>query len=75
VGVFQCRPISFYWKRWDGEPEGSCFDINAFAFANAAISILLDLWIIALPVTQIMHLKMHWKKRIGVAMMFSVGLL
>ena len=26
VAIFQCHPISFYWKRWDGEHSGKCFD-------------------------------------------------
>lgn len=39
VAIFQCRPISHYWDKWDGEHEGKCININALAWANAAISI------------------------------------
>jgi hypothetical protein len=75
VGIFQCRPISFYWKSWDGEHQGQCVDVNALGWANAAISILLDGWMLALPMSQIVHLNLHWKKKIGVALMFIVGTL
>ena len=34
-GIFQCRPVSYYWTQWDGEHEGSCVNINAMAWANA----------------------------------------
>ena len=33
---FQCRPISYNWQLWDGEHVGTCVNINALAWANAA---------------------------------------
>ncbi|KAJ0163189.1 hypothetical protein CTA2_3374 [Colletotrichum tanaceti] len=73
LAVFQCTPISFYWTKWDLEHAGTCLDINAIAWANAGISILLDFWMLALPLSQIRSLNLHWKKKVGVAMMFFVG--
>lgn len=75
VGTFQCQPISHYWKSWDGEHKGKCFDVNAMAWGNAGISIILDGWMLALPMSQIIHLKLHWRKKLGVAAMFMVGTL
>ncbi len=75
VAIFQCSPISFFWNHWDGEHEGSCRDINAIAWANAAISIALDFWMLAIPLAQLKALNLHWKKKIGVALMFIVGTL
>lgn len=34
-GIFQCRPISYYWNQWDGEHKGRCVNVNAMAWANA----------------------------------------
>ncbi|KAH7327466.1 CFEM domain-containing protein [Rhexocercosporidium sp. MPI-PUGE-AT-0058] len=73
LAIFQCKPIDFYWTGWDGEHKGHCLNINALGWANAAISILLDFWMLGLPISQLIHLKLHWKKKIGVAMMFVVG--
>lgn len=73
TGIFQCRPISYYWNSWDGEHEGKCVDINALAWANAGISILLDAWMLGLPMSQVIYLNLHWKKKVGVALMFIVG--
>ncbi|KAK8134914.1 hypothetical protein PG984_006926 [Apiospora sp. TS-2023a] len=73
VAVFQCQPISFYWKKWDGDHQGTCFDINAMGWSNAAISIALDIWMLAIPLWQLRALKLHWKKKVGVAAMFIVG--
>jgi hypothetical protein len=73
VAIFQCRPISYFWTKWDGLHEGSCLDINAITASNAAISIALDLWILGIPLWQLWGLKLHWKKKVGVALMFCVG--
>ena len=48
---------------------------NAIGWANAAISVALDLWMIAIPLWQIRSLNLHWKKKIGVVIMFLVGTL
>ncbi|KAH7066094.1 hypothetical protein BKA63DRAFT_495960 [Paraphoma chrysanthemicola] len=73
VAIFQCRPISYFWTKWDGLHKGTCLDINSVTSSNAAISIALDFWSIGIPLWQLWGLKMHWKKKIGVAMMFCVG--
>lgn len=75
VAIFQCQPIAFYWTKWDGLQQGTCFDINATGWSNAAISIALDIWMLAIPLWQLRALKLHWKKKIGVAAMFIVGTL
>ncbi|KAM0258924.1 hypothetical protein ACHAQJ_003580 [Trichoderma viride] len=73
LALFQCHPISFFWTGWDGEHKGTCLNSNAIGWANASISIALDLWMLAIPLWQIRKLKLHWKKKIGVVMMFFVG--
>jgi hypothetical protein len=75
LAIFQCRPISYYWSGWDGEHQGTCLNVNGLAWSNAAISIVLDGWMLALPISQLFGLQLHWKKKIGVAMMFVVGTL
>ena len=49
VGIFQCQPIRYYWKQWDGEHQGKCINLNALGWANAGISIAIDIWMIGLP--------------------------
>ncbi len=75
VTIFQCAPISYYWNRWDGLREGSCMNPSAVAWANGAISIALDIWIIGIPLSQLNGLNLDWKKKLGVGAMFCVGLL
>lgn len=75
AALLQCRPISFFWTNWDGEHQGYCANVNAVGWANAAISIVLDLWMLAVPLSQLRRLRLHWKKKVGVALMFFVGTL
>jgi hypothetical protein len=73
VAVFQCQPIYYFWTKWDGMHKGTCLKINAITASNAAISIALDFWILGVPLWQLWGLKLHWKKKVGVALMFCVG--
>lgn len=75
LALTQCQPISYYWQGWDGLHEGHCIGINALAWAIAGVSIILDVWMLALPLSQLIHLQLHWMKKIGVALMFGVGTL
>lgn len=75
VGIFQCWPIKYYWQSWDREHEGKCININGLGWANAAISIALDFWMLAIPLSQLLYLKLAWNKKLSVASMFCVGTL
>jgi hypothetical protein len=73
--VFQCSPISFNWMGWDGEHEGSCVDKNALVLASAAINIVFDLWVIALPIPTLVQLQTSTMLKFQIIVMFSIGFL
>ncbi|EXV03224.1 CFEM domain protein [Metarhizium robertsii] len=74
TGIFQCTPISRYWTQYvDHDSPGHCININLFAWVHAALNIALDVWMIAIPLSQIKKLELHWKKKIGVTLMFLLG--
>jgi hypothetical protein len=76
IGIAQCMPISFFWLRYtDPSAQGRCLDINTFAWIHAAISIAVDVWMIAIPLSQLRRLQLHWKKKVGVTLMFLLGTL
>lgn len=75
IAIFQCRPIHHFWVKWDRQHEGQCLDINGITWSNAAISIALDCWMIAIPLWHLHRLQLDWRKKIGVALMFIVGTL
>lgn len=75
AAIFQCWPISYNWTRWDEQHQGKCIDITALAWSNAIVSIVFDFWMLAIPLVQLRKLKLHWKRKIGVGLMFGVGIL
>lgn len=75
AAIFQCSPISYFWTNWDGEHEGKCINIHALVWANAIASIVFDICILAIPLSQLHKLNLHWKRKVGVALMFIVGTL
>ncbi|KAH8751071.1 hypothetical protein F5883DRAFT_608593 [Diaporthe sp. PMI_573] len=81
VGVFvivdlaQCQPMSYFWDMWDGEHVGRCINIYAMAWAHAIINIVLDVWMLALPASQVWGLKMPFRRKFGVMVMFGLGIL
>ncbi|KAI1624485.1 50S ribosomal protein L36e [Exophiala viscosa] len=72
--ALHCLPISYTWTSWIGETTGHCTNLNAFAWAHAIINIVFDLWIIVLPIPQLLQLALGRKKKIQITLMFSVGL-
>ena len=75
ASAFECQPVSSYWMSWDNERPGKCVNINALAWSNAIVSIVLDVWMLALPLYEVFQLQLSWRKKIGVFMMFFVGTL
>ncbi|GJN72663.1 hypothetical protein PLICBS_006738 [Purpureocillium lilacinum] len=73
--VFQCHPTQYYWEQYDfgRTVEGGCININASAWANAAISVATDFWLLVIPLSQLRKLKLHWKKKVGATLMFFTG--
>jgi rhodopsin domain-containing protein len=73
--IFQCTPVHYYWDGWDEGHEGKCLSLNGLVWANAAVSISLDFWMLALPLSQIRHMSLRWRKKVEVSLMFAVGML
>ncbi|KAI9164052.1 Satratoxin biosynthesis SC18 cluster protein [Paramyrothecium foliicola] len=75
VDIFKCLPVSYFHTRWDGEHEGTCSNVNAITWSNAAISIAVDIWMLAIPLSLVKSLNMTLKKKFQAGMWFLVGTL
>ncbi|RDA94343.1 hypothetical protein CP533_3804 [Ophiocordyceps camponoti-saundersi (nom. inval.)] len=79
LAVFRCRPVDYNWLQWEtrrrGEGVGRCLDADAIARSNAIVNILLDVWMLVIPVWQLKDLSLDWKRKAGVGAMFAVGTL
>ncbi|KAL4861977.1 hypothetical protein BDV12DRAFT_56768 [Aspergillus spectabilis] len=73
--AFQCSPVSYNWNGWDGEHEGSCVEKNTLVVTAAAVNIVLDAWVIAMPIPKVLRLQASITTKLQVIFMFSVGFL
>ncbi|KNG47650.1 cfem domain-containing protein [Stemphylium lycopersici] len=71
--ALQCIPIRIAWEHWDGEHHGKCINLNADAWASAAVNIILDLVVIMLPMRELSKLAMSRRRKFGVMLMFLGG--
>lgn len=74
VELFQCTPREKIWNPlYEG---GSCpMNMHAHNFASGIFNIISDLVILAVPQSIIWKLQMSTSKRIGVSLLFTIGIL
>lgn len=73
VALFlECRPYDAIWKFTVPNPE--CIDKAALELATASIHLFFDIMVLLLPQKVIWSLQMNIRQKIGVSIMFSVGL-
>ncbi|TLS22379.1 uncharacterized protein PpBr36_10089 [Pyricularia pennisetigena] len=72
--IFRCSPIQYQWIGWDRMQQGHCImDTHALVWAHAIVGLLIDLWMIYLPISQIWGIQMNLGKKLAVSSMFGVG--
>jgi hypothetical protein len=67
-----CKP---YAKLWDKTVPGTCNNNNAFDVATASYNFVSDFLILLLPQRIIWRLHLKLKKKIGIAVIFAIGLM
>lgn len=74
--LFQCRPVSYTWTKWDGEHEGQCTNLAAGVFSHAAVNMALDLVVLILPLPLLYRLQLSYSvmAKVHIFVMFSFGL-
>ncbi|KAI6371841.1 hypothetical protein MCOR25_003869 [Pyricularia grisea] len=75
LSIGQCSPISYAWTQWVEDGPGTCIQSGKLLWAQAISSMLLDFWILALPLSQIARLQRSLPTKLGVAAMFSLGII
>ncbi|WQF80419.1 Putative extracellular membrane protein, CFEM [Colletotrichum destructivum] len=68
--MFQCIPIQAVWDR---SIHGRCLNITAISYAGAAVTIIEDLILIAMPIPELMKLQLGLKKKLAVVFLFGFG--
>lgn len=68
----QCTP---HETIWDFRVPGKCFDLYPLQIASASIHLVSDVAIFLVPQRIIWNLNMTWQKRLGVSVIFGLGLM
>lgn len=72
--VFQCTPVDYFWKRMsDPTLKGTCVDTASFYVATAALTILTDILVLALPFWIFLGLKMASRLKFALIGVFLLG--
>ena len=76
LAIFYCTPIKKGWSQQVYPPiKGSCLNLRTAYIAGAAINTASDLSIVILPQPVIWHLQLSSKRKLGLCLIFLVGLL
>jgi hypothetical protein len=73
--IFQCTPIHYNWDRLNNGRGGHCINITTWGWANGMLNVILDVWLIALPLPEVIKLNLTLRKKLKAMMMFVVGCL
>ncbi|KAK1848958.1 CFEM domain-containing protein [Colletotrichum chrysophilum] len=73
--IFQCTPISFNWDGWKRDfGTYRCLDLHRLVNIAGGLSISHDLIILVLPLPLLWGLNTSKRSKIGISLMFSLGL-
>lgn len=67
-----CTP---YKRNWDKTIPGSCLDTKVINLSTAAVNLVIDMAIFALPQKVIWSLQMSNRRRIGFSVIFAIGIM
>ena len=70
VSFAQCRPLEAIWDR--SITTGQCLDVGTIAFIGGALSIAWDVFLIALPLHEVLKLQATLRDRLIVILAFGV---
>ena len=77
--TFQCTPINSFWDRFNediplsAQASWTCINLPVYGYTGAALQLVLDLWLMALPMPELLRLSLPLRKKLVVCFMFAVG--
>lgn len=70
--IFQCTPVV---RAFDRSVAGHCISNSPFWYANAGFNISTDVIILLMPMPLVYKLKIPTLQKVGLAMVFALGIL
>ncbi|KAH7394661.1 hypothetical protein BKA66DRAFT_282990 [Pyrenochaeta sp. MPI-SDFR-AT-0127] len=72
TSIVPCVPVGRYWNK---SVQGGCLPNGVLWFLNAGLNIFSDFIVVLLPIPSILSLQLPKKQKIGVSLIFALGLL
>jgi hypothetical protein len=72
ASALTCAPLE---KTWDTSLSGQCLNTASFFISNASLNLVSDIIVLALPHKVIWNLRMSRRKKIGVSLVFAIGIM
>ncbi|KAI3392592.1 hypothetical protein diail_5466 [Diaporthe ilicicola] len=69
-----CQPMQFFWTKFDGTSEGTCIDVSSFFIAFSIFNVSLDVFLLVLPIPQVLKLHMSARKKMIVCALMLLGI-
>ena len=73
--IFQCTPIASQWNNLEIRNQGNCVAQKPFYYANSITDLILDIFILALPLPMVARLKLPLTQKFAVGGMLLLGVL
>lgn len=70
VTVFVCRPIRYFW---DKSIDGKCINFYAFILAEAILTVVTDVIILAIPMPLVWRLNITRRQKLALSGIFMLG--
>jgi hypothetical protein len=68
--IFACIPVSAFWSP---TPDMRCINKKFSWFFNASFNILTDLVIMIIPMSTLKSLKLPFRQKVGLMIIFALG--
>ncbi|GBF64615.1 hypothetical protein TMEN_7331 [Trichophyton mentagrophytes] len=75
VDTFHCIPVHLAWTSWKMDETGTCINFMTSTYVNGFVNIAVDTVMVTMPIYEVVKLKLSRRKKVGVAVMFGMGLL
>lgn len=69
----QCRPHRAIWEFY--LPDAKCYDLPSVMLGSACVQVVTDVCMVLLPQRIIWTLQMNLRRKLGVSVIFAVGLM
>ena len=70
--IWECTPRA---RIWDKSVEGKCIDMASLLNTDGVFNTMSDMVILIVPVKVVWRLQMKTKRKVGVFLLFTVGLM